>query len=450
MTTPARPGPLPPVLAAYVFSWETMHTIIGGQSAIDLSHLRLVDGGEEEALRFLARYGYDLNVPSHVEDVERIRVEALGFIRGLLLPGLAGLAVPPEFDTLPIPDVLRLAAGERHLQLPGVSAELAMAWACALLRVMHTAAHAVNYFQSAYYRQIRERILDRFVDQVRTRDDGSLYLHCAAFDVPLVRFEVKETKPLRSVVLKLLQKQENVAYDLFDHIGVRIIVERPVDALFAVRALREEHTIMYPNVKPTRSRNTLVDLQAYDAHVRECLQRFQRGEWTDAQTVDAIHGFDRKPDGHEQVEWNPYSSDKYRSIQFTCRQMIRFANPLYERLAAAQAVARKHLQGAALAEMLASLSLVGVEPEIQFFFPYEVQVMDLASYQVATSGRASYGEYKDRQIHSVRRRVLPRVLELTGLGETGAQPPKRREFLATGLLPRETLDALLAEGRELA
>ena len=67
--------------------------------------------------------------------------------------------------------------------------------------------------------------------------------------------------------------------------------------------------------------------------------RVRRGEWTDAQTVDAIHTFDRKPDGQEQVEWNPYSSDKYRSIQFTCRQMIRFANPLYERLTAAQAVA---------------------------------------------------------------------------------------------------------------
>jgi len=458
-----RPGPLPPLLAPYVFSWETMHTIIGGRSAIDLSHLRLGDG-DDEAYRFLARYGYDLKIPSHAADLERIRVEALGFVRGVLLTGLRGVLVPQELDTMPVLDLLRTAAGE-GLPHDGSDAALAayklqMAWACALLRVMHTMAHAVNYFQTNFYREIRDRILNRFVEQVRTREDGSQYLHCASFDVPLVRFEVKETKPLRSITLKLLQKQENVAYDMFDHIGVRIIVHRPVDALFAVRALREEHTIMYPNVKPTRSRNTLIDLPAYDTHVRGCLQRFQRGELDEMGTVEAIHAFDRKPEGREQVEWNPYSSDKYRSIQFTCRQMIRFDNPLFVRLRDAQIVARKHLRGAKLAELLGTLSTVGVEPEIQFFFPYEVQVMDIASYQQATVGRASYSEYKERQIDSARRRVMPRVLELLGVseppggndgeGEGGAErgashqpiPLKRRLFAETGLLPQATVDEL--------
>lgn len=432
----ARPGPLPPLLSHYVFSWETMHTIIGGRSAIDLSHLRLSSGGSDEAYKFLARYGYDLAIATHVEDVERLRVEALGFIRGVLLPGLRGVQVPVEFDTMPVLEVLRLAAGATAMgpeaPLPGRSLrvestaahELRMAWACALLRVMHTMAHAANYFQTSFYHEIRERILSRFVEQVRSRADGTQFLHSHSFDVPLVRFEVKETKPLRSVALKLLQKLENVAYDLFDHIGVRIIVQRPVDALFAVRALREHHTIMYPNIKPTRSRNTLIDLEAYDAHVRQCLLRFQRGELDEAGTAAAIHGFDLKPDGSDQVDWNPYSSEKYRSIQFTCRQMIRFANPLFTRMTEAQAVARRHLAGEALQEMLASLSLQSVDPEIQFFFPYEVQVMDIASYQHATEGRASYGEYKERQIRSARRRVMPRVLELTGNQDVGA--PDRR------------------------
>ena len=452
-------GPLPPLLARYVFSWETMHTIMGGQSAIDLSHLRLTQSGEQEAERFLARYGYDLTNPVQAQDLERIRTEALGFIRGVLLPGLP-VEMPAEFDTMPILEVLRLAAGDREIAIAkdGMTSEVRMAWACGLLRVMHTVAHAVNYFQSNYYHEIRERILNRFVAQVRTRDDGSQYLHAQSFDVPIVRFEVKETKPLRSVVVKLLQKQENVAYDLFDHIGVRIIVGNPVDALFAVRALREEHTIMYPNVKPTRSRNTLVDLDAYDAHVRACLQRYQRGEQDEMATVREIHAFDHKPQSNDQIDWNPYSSDKYQSIQFTCRQMIRFANPLFTRMRDAQGIARRHLTGAPLDEMLAALTTHGVDPEIQFFFPYEVQVMDIASYQAATEGRASYGEYKMRQIVSVRRRVLPRVLQLLGVPEEprfdreSAPPggamakaiPLRRAFAATGILPKSTLDELRA------
>ena len=475
MTTP-RPGPLPPPLQRFVFSWETMHTIIGGRSAIDLSHLRLGQRGSEGANRFLQRYGYDLENPAHADEAERIRAEAIGFLRGVLLPGIPGLDVPAEFDVLPILDLVRMAAGDfgadsgtAHESGPwqpvGVTAigpadDLRRAWACAILRVMHTSAHAANYFQNNFYREIRARILDRFVAQVRTLDDGSQVLHGESFVVPLVRFEVKETKPMRSVVLKLLQKQENVAYDLFDHIGVRIIVERPVDALFAIRALREEHTIMYPNIKPTRSRNTLVDLEAYDGHVRDCLVRFQHGEADETETVQAIAAFDIKPLGDAQVDWNPYSSDKYRSIQFTCRQMIRIPNPLNERLVAAHAVARKHLDGRALDEMLESLTLHGVDPEIQFFFPYEVQVMDLASFEQATEGRASYAEYKHRQVLSARRRILPQVLELTDhasalrddapvggprSGGHGAVPLKRA-FASTGLLPYTSLDALRRGG----
>ncbi len=460
----AHPGPLPPLLQTYVFSWETMHTIIGGRSAIDLSHLRLTDHGSgDEAYRFLQRYGYDLNRASHVEEVERIRVEGLGFLRGMVLQGLPDVHVPDGLDTLPILDVLRIAAGGAPVPLNHqgvqVRADLATAWSCALLRVMHTVAHAANYFQNNFYPEIRERILNRFVQQVRTREDGSQFLHCASFDVPLVRFEVKETKPLRSVVLKLLQKQENVAYDLFDHIGVRIIVRRPVDALFAVRALREEHTIMYPNIKPTRSRNTLIDLDAYDLHVRACLLKFQRGELDEAATARAIHLFDIKPAGSEQIDWNPYSSDKYRSIQFTSRQMIRLENPLYTRLLEAQIIARKHLRGDQLQEMLMALSTIGVEPNIQFFFPYEVQVMDIASYEAATSGRASYAEYKQRQIASVRRRVMPRVLELLGItqesgagrvdpaqaaGGSGAR--KRGPFASTGILPHIRAEDLQIPG----
>ena len=454
-----RAGPLPPLLARYVFSWETMHTIIGGQSAIDLSHLRLSQNGEEEASRFLARYGYDLHNPVQFQDVERIRTEALGFIRGVLLPGLP-VEMPADFDTMPILTVLRLAAADPDIAVAkdGLTAEMWTGWACGLLRVMHTVAHAVNYFQNNYYHEIREHILSRFVAQVHTREDGSQYLHAQSFDVPIVRFEVKETKPLRSVVVKLLQKQENVAYDLFDHIGVRIIVGNPVDALFAVRALREEHTIMYPNIKPTRSRNTLVDLDAYDAHVRKCLQRYTSGEIDEMTTVQEIHSFDHKPESDDQIEWNPYSSDKYQSIQFTSRQMIRFPNPLFTRMRDAQAIAHKHLTGEPLDEMLAALTTQGVDPEIQFFFPYEVQIMDLASFQAATEGRASYGEYKARQIASVRRRVLPRVLKLLGVADEprpdrdgsaaagGAAKPiaLRRQFASTGLLPNASLEELRA------
>jgi uncharacterized protein (TIGR04562 family) len=94
-----------------------MHTIIGGRSAIDMGHLRLGQRGRDGAYRFLQRYGYDLENPVHAEDVERIRVEGLGFLRGVMLPGLPDdVGVPDDFDELPATSMAILA---RSTRVPG-------------------------------------------------------------------------------------------------------------------------------------------------------------------------------------------------------------------------------------------------------------------------------------------------------------------------------------------
>jgi len=395
---------LPPSLERFQFNWDTMHTIVSGRSAIDAMRLRLSGPGAAE--RFLRSYGYDLGRPEHRDEFEDIRTQALHFIREVLLRDRPGVVVPAELTAAPVLDLLAMAAttssGER----------LRQAWACALLRVMHTFAHAGNYFQEHYYSEIREQVLQRFVDQVQVDGGGAQVLRGSIFDVPIVRLEVKEAKPRRSVVLKLLHKQENVAYDLFDHIGVRIIVPRPVDALFAVRALRERHTIVYPNIKPTRSHNTLLDLDAFDAIVRETLEAFHEGRITEEEAVTRLAEFTaRPPDASvDPGVWNQFTSPKYRSIQFTCRQMIRLPDPIFDRVMAARRRACDVLDGQALDAILDALPIEGLDREIRFFFPYEVQVMDIGSYEEAIRGRASYDEYKRRQIEAARDRVLGPVL----------------------------------------
>ena len=428
---PLLPDPqssLPESLRQFLFSGGTLSTIVGGRSALDLSFLRI--GGPDEARRFLARYGFDLERPTQRLELERIRAEAIGFIRGVLLHG-TDLQMPGTYDELPAIDLLMMAA-----RLPDAGThdeQLEQAWACTLLRIMHTVAHAENYFQTHFYPQIRAAILELFVDQVETAADGSQVLRGQTCDVPLVRFEVKEAKPLRSAVLKLLQKEENVAYDLFDHIGVRIIVPRPVDALFAIRALHERHTIMYPNIKPTRSRNTLIDVERFGEEIGDVLAAWERGELSEEQAAERLANADYRPSSDPQIAWNPHSSDKYNSIQFTCRQLIRFANPLYERLQQAQDAVCRQLDGALLVQVLGTLDLFGIDPEIQFFFPYEVQIMDRASFDHASRGRAAYNQYKQRQVATARRRVMGRVLALTGraadmgLGPVQQDPAKKRQ-----------------------
>ncbi len=432
---------LPAVLQRYAMERELLAVVVGGKSAIDMLRLRAANA--EEAYRFLQRYGFNLQVLSQRAALERLRSDAIGFCRGVLLAACGDVDVPARFDGMDPLEIMILASRATHTR-PGVgedkTAQLESAWACSLLRVMHTFAHAENYFQLAYYQEIRSAILQRFIEQVHVADDGTQVLVGRSCDVPLLRFEVKEAKPIRSVVLKLLQKEENVAYDLFDHIGVRIVVERPVDALFVVRALVEEHTVVFPNIKPTRSRNTLIDIEALAAHVETMAEALAAGAIDEAAALQSVALFASPPETTAQTEWNRHSSANYNSIQFTCRQLIRLPNPLYERLERARDVALATLEGPALATMLASLDTVGVDREIQFFFPYEVQIMDRAANEAASVGRASYGEYKERQVEAVRQRVLGRVLELMAVP---ASARERRRLRTTAEL--RTLREMIAE-----
>lgn len=429
-----RRNKLPERLERLSFSEGILSTVVGGSSPLDLQHLNLTD--RHEAERFLNRYGYDLGNPDHRNEIERVRSEALGFVRGILVRGL-DLDVPQTLDTRSVLDLLMLAAQDPNKG--DTDQQIEQAWACTMLRVMHTVAHAGNYFQTRFYQQIREAVLERFVGQVRSNENGTLVLVGRTCDVPLVRFEVKETKPVRSIVLKLLQKEGNVAHDLFDHIGVRIIVSRPVEALYAVRALHEQHTIMFANIKPTRSRNTLIDIAALQREVARITALYEQGQIDETSAIASLMAFNQSPAGNAQVDWNPHSSSKYNSIQFTCRQMIRFRNPLAERLSQTRQTLSNHLTGDALQEVLRSLDRLEIDKDIQFFFPYEVQIMDVASYEQATRGRAAYNEYKRRQIVTARGRVMKRVLRLVGLPTDGGPCEERAPTGPMSL--RETLYA---------
>ena len=54
--------------------------------------------------------------------------------------------------------------------------------------------------------------------------------------------------------------------------------------------------------------------------------------------------------------------------------------------------------------------------DVGFFFEYEIQLMDEASYQRSLSGPASHAAYKQRQVDTARTRVFGRDL-LRWIGE---------------------------------
>lgn len=330
-----------------LFPFSTLRTIIGGTSAIDLDGLQLEDRAEAE--RFLESYGFDWSRRSERAEGERIRRRAVAFIEECLLePGEA--MDPGVRDVLEVPDLLVLVSGEgrTHQKL----------WACALLRVMHTVAHAASDMSSRFGDEIRDQVLERFRAHVRERD-GAVHLG----DVPIVRYEERPQKSESSLVMKLLQKPRNVAHDVFDRIGIRFVAHDRLGALLVIRYLRINHLINFANVKPSRSHNTLVDLD-----------RLERALTVEDVTIDELAQRIESWPYPDETHANPHSHDDYRAIHFTGRNRVRIGD--------------------------------GAGGELRFFFPFEVQVLDQASYQASRAGWASHEAYKARQRQASRGRVL--------------------------------------------
>lgn len=353
------------------FSFASLRAIVGGHSAIDLPHLQVES--EADATAFLAGYGFDLDSIRQRAELEDLRAGAVSFIERVLLTGSSRID-PRVRDEADVRKLLQWASQTRE--------ETLRAWSCAILRVGHTLAHAQSYLNARYGQQIREQVAARFAPHVHHTVDG-WRLGQGREAIPLVHFESRASKSLDSVTIKLLHAVDNVASDVFDWLGFRFVARERYDALLVVRYLRRNSVIMFANIKPSRSRNTLVDLDWLEAEIK------RRGaqELDAPEHLEALRAALRErecPGGDGPRSHNQYSSTSYHSIQFTAREMIRVAD--YE-----------------------SAEPSGCAP--WFFFPYEVQVLDEASYRESREGFASHEQYRARQLDTVRRRVLGHLLD---------------------------------------
>jgi len=386
------------------FSWETLRSFLDGVSPIDLDRLAL--SNREEAYQFLVQYGYDLAVPSEHHEAWSVVREAIEYLEEMLcpapFPGDETLTLPSELrDIQDIPEFLLLASHPNPLQQ----------WACALLRVMHTISHANHAVRSPFYKEIQKQILERYRQHVHEDENGRLFLGRGLLGVPLETIELREEKSRPSLILKLLHKPDNVAQSVYDRIGVKLVTPTKVDALLALRYIRRNHLAIFANIMPGRSRNTLVDLERF----RQVYENISgphsppslRHSWKSISTTKETD----KVGGDEHVQHpNPHSGKGFRSIQFTCRQLIRVPNPLYSALSKLRAGLQDRLPQQELESLLEPLQFTKPEPVLRFFFPYEVQILDLQNYRRTQEGESSHENYRLRQLRTARRRVLAGLL----------------------------------------
>ena len=321
-----------------------------GKSFIDSTSINIES--HQEAKAFLECYGFDLDIEEERTELESIRKEAICLIEQELL--VQSEAIPDSLrEERDICNLLLFASGKINRR--------DSAWAGAILRVMHTLAHSHSHLNDIYHNVIREQIIGRFESVIERKSDR-LYIG----DVELILFEQRKAKSRFSVALKLMHKAENVAADIFDWIGIRLVTKQRADAVELLAYLRLKQVIAFSNIKPSRTRNSLIDLKWLDEYTNStnCSNKLK----------DAIQ-FSNYPMRDATTTENQFSESAYHSIQLTCRQRIRITQEDGKRLS--------------------------------FFFPFELQIMDNTSYLSTKEGIASHSEYKRRQRESIRYRVLP-------------------------------------------
>ena len=406
----------PSYLADYGFNWETFDVVCSGKSSLDSTNYLTELYDKNQVTNFLSGYGFDITDPVEAAELFGIFQEALQFVKRYFLiegnPEGLDLRVPNYLYTITnISDLFLAATGHSNQK---ISKEDAL-WAGVVLKVMHTLLHTDKDLRYRYFSTIQQQIFDRFYKFIHRDENNKLFLrNDSGTSIPLVDFQTKAKKTRDSIVIKLLHKQENVAEELFDRIGVRIITYTKLDALKVIRFLHRNNILMINNIKPSRSQNTLVDLKTLRKKVYTLYKEAMRTNMEEPEFAKKFNELVEACPSSKAGHANKHSSEEYKAIHFTGRQLIKYKNPFMLSFNEVRKEAIKDKQNP-MAQAILNLDTSPISRDVRFFYPFEVQLTDQESHTKNTQGEASHEEYKKAQLKSAMKRIFRPILELNNV-----------------------------------
>ncbi|MDH4468133.1 MAG: TIGR04552 family protein [Bacteriovoracaceae bacterium] len=412
-----------PAIDPFVFSWEIMDVFIRGQSPIDVYSFMGQLNDEEDIASFLNGYGYDMDNPVQLAELFGIYQEAIQFIRRYLLQegNPEGIALEIPMDLVRISDVRQLLLLAVKGRENPAHTEIAL-WAGIVLKVMHTFLHMDKDLRHRYFTAIQMQILDRFYKHLHRDDNNQLYLGEPGKDldfVPLVEFQTKAKKSRESTIIKLLHKRENVAEELFDRVGVRLITKTKFDCLRVIKYLTDNYVIVAHNIKPSRCVNTLIDIEKFQPAQELLEKKLREKSFTVEEYLAASNKLADKSLVKNAVrEKNEHTLVDYRAIHFTCRHLIKYTNPFMNEFTKVRNWAKDNKEQE-ISQMLLKLDTSTISRNLMFFYPFEVQIADQESYVKNTEGEASHAIYKKQQVQSAIVRLFRPIMKLKGLEGKG-------------------------------
>ena len=398
-------------MSKYLFNWDLISLITEGTSALDHKHLFGSIYSLEKINDFIKGYGVDINDPVGEAELFGSFQEAMQFVNKYFLkennPQGLDLKIPPHlFTVVHIKDLLTMTSRKSAFDIYDKM------WGEVILKVMHTIIHVDKDLRSNYFSIIQTQVFDRFYKHIHRENDEKLYLGSEGQKIELEDFEAKAKKTRDSVIIKLLHKEENVAEDLFDRIGVRFITKTRFDVLRIIGFLLDKSIVTPHNIKPSRSINSLIDIEGFKRRYHKTLKSNMRNKTSEGDFLQELEGEMKECIPAKKTDFrNQHTSSNYRSIQFTSRQLIKYKNPFLQEFQSVRQMAKEIDENDKLAKMILSLDNSLIARNIQFFYPYEVQILDMETHKENTKGEASHQDYKRGQIKSVIKRIFKDIIE---------------------------------------
>jgi uncharacterized protein (TIGR04562 family) len=406
----------PDYLSEYAFNWETFDVVCSGKSSLDATNYLTELEEKQQVTEFLNGYGFNITDPVESAELFGIFQEALQFVKRYFLiegnPDGLDLKVPNYLYTITnIAELFLAATGHANQKL---SKEETL-WAGVVLKVMHTLLHTDKDLRYRYFSTIQQQIFDRFYKFIHRDEENRLFLkNDTGTMIPLYDFQTKAKKTRDSIVIKLLHKQENVAEELFDRIGMRIITYNKLDALRVIKFLHRNHVIMINNIKPSRSQNTLVDLGVLKKRIQSLYKLAIRSDYSEEEFYQKLNNLIEECVPAQATHTNRHSADEYRAIHFTGRQLIKYRNPFMASFNEVRKLAIRDKENP-IANALLNLDTSAISRDVRFFYPFEVQLTDYESHLKNTQGEASHDEYKRSQLKSAMKRIFRPILDIRNM-----------------------------------
>jgi uncharacterized protein (TIGR04552 family) len=358
-----------------VFDPHILRSMVGGLSVLDIPHIGMISA--EHADQFLTSYGYDIKKEDDLQRIWSYHRKAITYIQTELLSdseSIPKMLTDPE-ELGPITNLFLIASSK--------GSEL-QRWACGILKVMHIYVHLENDLFAQFSKDIQDQILGPIQSHIHEDPILGTLMGPAMgqHSIQIKKFEMKAFKTSYSSVTKLLAKRELLAFQLLDKVGVRIVTRHLVDVFRVLKYLTGQSLISFPHNIPDQSNNTLYPLN-YFFDVVESLNRDidYTSEELDQRLKEKLTAEKNKPESEQvgaeyKAKLNSFSSDDYRFMKFITRRLVRIRRGPNE------------------------------NDSLNFFYPFEIQIVDYETHLKNMNGHASHDKYKERQIRMARARVL--------------------------------------------